>query len=752
MNMHRDYTRLMLCLMPIMLAGLLLSCGFGLSGADDGISPATHQAELTRLSSTEASSQVQGAASDPELPRDFTLPTPLFASRGAWNQTATYAAVLSTSDQQILVTYRVLRGDTSSLNPPGPPPTTWPFMYVNHDDYTIPVFRMGAGQQSVLICDYDGNLGWTNPKLPIDQAGGPVTVPAPAGTVRPAGPEGTDSDGHLVLYNPDTFSEYDFWQATTVRNAECESLGGGLTGTTILEAGAIDFFDVRGAGANTDTYSSARATGVPLLAGLILPEDIESGAISHALAVAIPGLRNTSDDPYEPLASDYFYPASTTETDFYNTNPHALAAGQRVRLKQTIVDDGGNPIDEGQLAPITRMFLTALRTYGAYLVDNAGGFIFYAEDIHTAVLNLSDDQINGLIGQSPGTPLPAGKTKWQIVIEKLNEELEQIPFAHGPWEDGQNPAEATITSANFEVVKPATYTTTSTYLPAILESFTAPTLPSLSAVDDFLYQLQNLDLSAVGDTAYDLVVMDYSAEGDDETAFTAAQIATLQHSAGGDKIVLAYMSIGEAEDYRFYWQAGWAPGSPAWLDIENPDWAGNYKVHYWDPAWQTIVFSYTDRLLAAGFDGAYLDIIDAYEYYADQGRAAAAQEMADFVAAIRAYAHARDPDFYVFPQNTPELADKVPSYLNSIDGIGQEDIYYGYDADDVMTPPAVTAELESYLDIFKNAGKLVLTVDYATTPAHVDEAYAQSQAKGYVPFVTVRDLDRLTVNPGHEPD
>ena len=41
---------------------------------------------------------------------------------------------------------------------------------------------------------------------------------------------------------------------------------------------------------------------------------------------------------------------------------------------------------------------------------------------------------------------------------------------------------------------------------------------------------------------------------------------------------------------------------------------------------------------------------------------------------------------------------------------------------------------------------------YATTPAHVDDAYVKSCAKGYVPFVTVRDLDQLTINPGHEPD
>ena len=287
------------------------------------------------------------------------------------------------------------------------------------------------------------------------------------------------------------------------------------------------------------------------------------------------------------------------------------------------------------------------------------------------------------------------------------------------------------------------------YLPIAV---TPATPPQLLAVNDFLYQLQNLDLAAVGNSAYDLVVIDYAADGDDATAYTAAQIAALKNSPGGNKIILSYMSIGEAEDYRFYWQSGWTPGNPPWLDAENPDWGGNYKVRYWDPAWQAIIFGYTDRLLDAGFDGAYLDIIDAYSYYEDQGRTDAAQEMADFVAAIRAYARDRDPDFLIFPQNAPELANEISGYLDSVDGIGQEDIYYGYENDDEMTPPADTAELEGYLDLFKNGGKLVLTVDYATTPARVDDAYAKSLAQGYVPFVTVRDLDQLTINPGHEPD
>jgi hypothetical protein len=108
------------------------------------------------------------------------------------------------------------------------------------------------------------------------------------------------------------------------------------------------------------------------------------------------------------------------------------------------------------------MYLAALRNYGAYVIDAAGGFTFYAEDIHTANLRLSDDEINELIGEAAGSPLPAGKTKWQIVMEKLTEEAELgvIPLASGPWweygPDGRDPATATYGIANFEVIENAT--------------------------------------------------------------------------------------------------------------------------------------------------------------------------------------------------------------------------------------------------------------------------------------------------------
>ena len=163
-----------------------------------------------------------------------------------------------------------------------------------------------------------------------------------------------------------------------------------------------------------------------------------------------------------------------------------------------------------------------------------------------------------------------------------------------------------------------------------------------------MYQLQSIDLRAVGKTAYDLVIMDYSSNGEEDGEFDQEQIRALKDSPGGPKIVLAYMSIGEAEDYRFYWRGEWDDISPDWLAAENANWPGNYKVRFWDSAWQSIVFQYADRVLASGFDGVYLDIIDAYEYFADRGRATAPQDMADFVAVIASHVRARDPRLFNF--------------------------------------------------------------------------------------------------------
>jgi len=124
-------------------------------------------------------------------------------------------------------------------------------------------------------------------------------------------------------------------------------------------------------------------------------------------------------------------------------------------------------------------------------------------------------------------------------------------------------------------------------------------------------------INALANTDYDVLIIDLFYE---ETALTPADVALLKSKAGGgSRLVIAYMSIGEAEDYRYYWQSGWQADPPSWLCAENPAWPGNYLVRYWDNSWQSIIYgnddSYLKKILDAGFDGVYLDIIDAYEYF-----------------------------------------------------------------------------------------------------------------------------------------
>jgi cysteinyl-tRNA synthetase len=140
-------------------------------------------------------------------------------------------------------------------------------------------------------------------------------------------------------------------------------------------------------------------------------------------------------------------------------------------------------------------------------------------------------------------------------------------------------------------------------------------------------------LSALRRTDYDLIVIDAFVDGSEGPEWLETEdIRSLKRKAGGARrLVICYLSIGEAENYRYYWDRNWDrkrdgrpdDKAPQWLAEENQHWRGNYKVRYWDEGWQAILFgsreSYLDQILSGGFDGVYLDIIDAFEYFEQEG-------------------------------------------------------------------------------------------------------------------------------------
>ena len=124
-------------------------------------------------------------------------------------------------------------------------------------------------------------------------------------------------------------------------------------------------------------------------------------------------------------------------------------------------------------------------------------------------------------------------------------------------------------------------------------------------------------IEALCDTDYDLIFVDLFF-GDEQ--LTPTDVERLKYRRNGTKrMVCSYISVGEAEDYRYYWNEDWDDDEPDWLDDANDDWKGNYKVKYWSQDWQNILYgnpdAYLDRILMAGFDGAYFDVVDACEYF-----------------------------------------------------------------------------------------------------------------------------------------
>ncbi len=193
-------------------------------------------------------------------------------------------------------------------------------------------------------------------------------------------------------------------------------------------------------------------------------------------------------------------------------------------------------------------------------------------------------------------------------------------------------------------------------------------------------------------------------------------------------------------------------------------------MRYWDPEWERIVFgiaegenkSYLDRIVDAGFDGVYLDIVDAYEYWSYdrdvRSPKEAAEDMIALVIALSEYARNRrgKPDFLIFPQNGSGIITEVDdgeaqAYFEAISGIGAEDTFYYGDRDE-DNPLNRQQEAIANLDRFRKAGKVVLSIDYVLGPERTGDFYTRARARGYIPYSSVRDLNRLVVPEGHKPD
>jgi cysteinyl-tRNA synthetase, unknown class len=264
------------------------------------------------------------------------------------------------------------------------------------------------------------------------------------------------------------------------------------------------------------------------------------------------------------------------------------------------------------------------------------------------------------------------------------------------------------------------------------------------AVTSWLYQLQNYPdgkLDALARAPQPLAVIDLARDAG-PGYFRREEIDALRRSG---KIVLAYFEIGSIENFR--------PEYPPLLHHARDlilnrwdEWPNELFVRYWDERWWTdVVRPRVDQALRAGFDGVYLDTPLAYEeidlsMVPGWSRDRLARAMVHLIARISRYAKARHPGFMIIPQNSPELR-MYSGYVPAIDGIGMEELFFR--ATDHPCIQDWCAENLANTRALRDAGKLVLAVDYASRPENIRTACHRYAEERFAGNVTVLDLDRI---------
>lgn len=261
----------------------------------------------------------------------------------------------------------------------------------------------------------------------------------------------------------------------------------------------------------------------------------------------------------------------------------------------------------------------------------------------------------------------------------------------------------------------------------------------------------------------DRIVLDAFFTGGAGGRWKKSEIAAIRDGKPGRKVI-AYLSIGEAEDYRSYWRKTWDADkdgkpdadAPDWLLGENPDWKGNYRVRYWDKDWQRIILRETDKIRKSGFDGVYLDIVDAFEGFEydpakdewiDNRKNPATgrsyrSDMVRWVSLLASRTRAKNRGFLIVPQNGPQLLAKS-RYRKTISAIGIEDLFTDGNR---RQDRGETKYRLGFLNKLKGR-KPVFVIEYGTKADARKRSSDGAASRGFSLLLTDRELAGLGESP-----
>ena len=222
-------------------------------------------------------------------------------------------------------------------------------------DFSFPVYYVaGAANYGppatgtclvrVLNADWGSNLaGARVPCNPNWKPSGVVNWPS----TDAHGNLGSDRDAQMIVLNAATGEEYDLWRYSYASGVVTISNGNKVPGSYLT---------------NTAGYPPSRDSGLPYLALLPVPDEVQAGAIRHALPLLVPELGTTFRSPATKTTGDVAggvpagtrYALGVSDADvqaWLSALPSCVSATGRASLKVLAV---------------------ALRDYGLVVSDHAG--------------------------------------------------------------------------------------------------------------------------------------------------------------------------------------------------------------------------------------------------------------------------------------------------------------------------------------------------------------------------------------------
>lgn len=202
----------------------------------------------------------------------------------------------------------------------------------------------------------DFGSGWNNGVPYTTVSGGQARVPvsfvywsqSDAGPypIPPDAPIEAGTDHHVIVVDTSACKLYEMDEAQRVGNGWHAA------------SGAV--FDFASNALRPDTWTSADAAGLPIFPGLVRYDEVQRGAINHALRFTVARSQR-----------GFIHPA--THQAGYSDDPALPPMGLRVRLKSSF--------DTSGYSGASRVVLDALKRYGMLLADNgADWFITGAPD------------------------------------------------------------------------------------------------------------------------------------------------------------------------------------------------------------------------------------------------------------------------------------------------------------------------------------------------------------------------------------